>query len=408
MSSIIPSDLAQALSCGDAVLFIGAGLSVGAGLPTWEALMRPIAQRANARWPVDHTALMADHLLTAAQNYESKFGRQSLIQYLRDKLDTTDTKPTIIHELVASLPVRVIFTSNYDNLIETTLRDRGWRVGIVVSTAELAFWSEERIQIIKLCGDLGRPETMVITKRDFNTYFSERPRLAERLRSTLESRTALFLGYSLQEPFFNQIWDTISVDFARMRRRGYAVLFDADESEITDLHERGIETIDLETNGNDKTDLLAQWLTLLFKDLSAINKQFRPPIPALRKQEVVERLKRIEEKIDQSQLDDRQDAAKLLGVLDNARVERAELAKAVAELRAWAVGVQQAELPLDQSMKPMIDQLAEHTGSAYQYLQLAIPILPGILSYNVELGSQHQAQLQAIWGRVKSLLTGNT
>jgi hypothetical protein len=56
-------------------------------------------------------------------------------------------------------------------------------------------------------------------------------------------------------------------------------------------------------------------------------------------------------------------------------------------------------------MKPELQDalkaLTEHSGSAYQYLQLALPIIPGILSYNVELGSQHQADLRAIWDRIR-------
>ena len=35
-----------------------------------------------------------------------------------------------------------------------------------------------------------------------------------------------------------------------------------------------------------------------------------------------------------------------------------------------------------------------------------MPIIPGILSYNVELGSQHQAGLRRIWERIKGKVQG--
>ena len=36
-------DIRSALAQGNLVLFVGAGLSIGAGLPGWPALVRPLA-----------------------------------------------------------------------------------------------------------------------------------------------------------------------------------------------------------------------------------------------------------------------------------------------------------------------------------------------------------------------------
>jgi hypothetical protein len=126
------------------------------------------------------------------------------------------------------------------------------------------------------------------------------------------------------------------------------------------------------------------------------------PTPATN--EVIERLRRIEDKLDQGQAEDRQTAAQILDAIAQDRVEQVEAAQMVSELRAWAQAVQQTGLPLNPELRAALDALSEHTGGAYQYLQLAIPIIPGILSYNVELGSQHQANLKAIWGRIKARL----
>jgi hypothetical protein len=38
----IPHELVQAIAEGSAVLFVGAGLSQGAGLPGWAALLAPL------------------------------------------------------------------------------------------------------------------------------------------------------------------------------------------------------------------------------------------------------------------------------------------------------------------------------------------------------------------------------
>lgn len=119
---------------------------------------------------------------------------------------------------------------------------------------------------------------------------------------------------------------------------------------------------------------------------------------------IIERLRRIEEKLDQGRAEDRQAATQILDAIAQNRVQQAEAAEVVAELRAWMQSVQQSGLPLNPELREALGALSEHTGSAYQYLQLALPIIPGILTYNVELGSQHQLDLKAIWERIKTRL----
>lgn len=259
----IPRELVEQFTQGDGVIFVGAGLSIGAGMSGWADLIRPLAQAVGAQWPANEADLTTDHLLSAAQHYENQHGRNALVRHLRDALDTTDIQPTSIHRLIASLAVHVVFTTNYDDLVERALREAGQRPNVIVNEPELAYWSEEHVQVVKLCGDLNRPESIVLTKRDFNTYFATHPRLAERLRTTLESKTALFLGYSLRDPFFNQIWDHIGLDFGRHQRIGYAVLFDAQPLEADDLRQRGIHVINLETQGRNRTEVLLEWLQAL-------------------------------------------------------------------------------------------------------------------------------------------------
>jgi hypothetical protein len=159
-----------------------------------------------------------------------------------------------------SLPARIIYTTNYDDLIERSLREIGRHPNLIISEEELAFWREDRVQVIKLCGDRDRPGSMLITQRDFNTYFARRPRLAERLRASLESGTPLFLGYSMQDPFFNQIWDVITLDFGPLRRWGYAVMFDADPQAADYLRSRNIHIVNLLSKGIAKSLVLREWL----------------------------------------------------------------------------------------------------------------------------------------------------
>jgi N-acetylmuramoyl-L-alanine amidase len=279
---MVSAELRESFQRNEVALFIGAGLSMGASLPGWIELIRPLAQSVGSRWPDNESDLTTNHLLIATQHYENRQGRHALISHLCGALDTSGMQPTSVHEFMALLPVRIIFTTNYDNLIEQALRQAGKHPTVIVEESELAFWREDSVNLVKLCGDLDRPASIVITQRDFNTYFPSHPRLAERLRATLEIKTALFLGYSLQDPFFNQIWDHIGLDFGKLRRWAYAVLFDADALTIDDLHQRSIHVINLETKGRDRSIVLSEWLQELLTKTNLLSESDVPLSPKVK------------------------------------------------------------------------------------------------------------------------------
>jgi hypothetical protein len=257
---------------GEVMPFVGAGVSVGAGLPGWADLVRPLAQSIGDRWPINEADLTVDHFTSATNRYVTQRGLHPLLAYLREKLDTTHLNPTRVHQVISSLPTNTVCTTNYDDLMEKALDRAGRKLCLIVEDSELPFWREDGANLIKLCGDLKRPESIVITKSDYSVYFSAHRRLAERLRGLLESKTAIFIGYSLRDPFFNQIWDCIGLDFGRIRRWGYAVLFAPSPLEVEELRQRSIHVIDLGPTGPDQTAALANWLEDL---MAAVNVPWR-------------------------------------------------------------------------------------------------------------------------------------
>lgn len=408
-------NLAELFSRDETFLFIGAGLSIGAGLPGWADLVRPLAQASSTRWPVDENDLTVNHLLAAVQRYENRNGRHLLLTYLRDALDTTNFRPTSVHRALVNLPNRIIFTTNYDDLIERALRQVGKKPNVIINESDLAFWQEKATQVIKLCGDLARPNSIVITEQDFNTYIRSRARIAERLRVILESKTPLFLGYSLQDPFFNQIWDTIGVDFGALQRSGYAVLFGVSASEIDDWRRRHINIIELPRSNDDRNTLLTDWISLLSARVGQLDSE-RDATPP----QTFEAL--VESKLDallsgQAEIrtglrvvyqrmssEDRDVLVKVLKALENGRGEQAEIARMVSSLRRWAKHIQQTAGSTDQNLREALNTLEqpiEDTGGVYQYLEASLPLIPGILTYKLEIGSEHRLRLRDLWKEIK-------
>ena len=112
----IPDQLVKAIAGGNAVLFVGAGLSRGAGLPGWADLLAPLMDE------IKLPEARRQDLLQAAQDYEIARGREALLEHVLRATDTADTEPTAVHRRLPDLGIDAWITTNYDDLLERTLR----------------------------------------------------------------------------------------------------------------------------------------------------------------------------------------------------------------------------------------------------------------------------------------------
>jgi hypothetical protein len=115
------------------------------------------------------------------------------------------------------------------------------------------------------------------------------------------------------------------------------------------------------------------------------------------------RLSIIERKIDELRIEDREATRRILYAIAYNQIQQGEVVQITNQLLHWAQTVQQSGLPLNPELRDKLDVLLTNTGNGSQYLELTLPIIPNILNYKMELGSQHEASLGAIWQRVKSL-----
>ena len=114
---------------GNAAVFIGAGMSVSAGYVDWAKLLSPLAREIGL--DIDRET----DFVSLAQFYvNAKGGRGSINQQIIDMVPALP-RPSENHNLLARLPLETYWTTNYDQLIETALRNAG-RVPDVKYTVE--------------------------------------------------------------------------------------------------------------------------------------------------------------------------------------------------------------------------------------------------------------------------------
>jgi SIR2-like domain len=237
-------DLRESRIRGSLVPFIGAGMSLGAGLPDWHELTSRLCARINLGLPPPRMST-ADTFLDAVQAYVNMRGRNDLVRFLRTELDTTDLLPTAGHISLARLELPLIFTSNFDDLLERAYRSIGRPARVLSRDIDVPLMARQpgTVDIVKLNGDLSIPETLVIAREDYEAYFTARPQLTSLLQTELARSDLLFIGWSHRDPHFGLVMGEVLARMGRLARPAYAITFETDEHRLRELTRRGVRVL---------------------------------------------------------------------------------------------------------------------------------------------------------------------
>ena len=190
----------RAVSQGYAAVFAGAGLSHGSGYANWKELVRPLAEE--IKLDVDKE----DDLVSIVQYYyNERRTRHSINQRILNEF-TREIGPNENIEILARLPISTYWTTNYDELLETTLEKNNRKVDVKTTQDSLAENIYDRDAVVyKMHGDVRCPQSAVLTKNDYELYGNERPLFRTALQGDLISKTFLFIGFSFEDPNLDYI-----------------------------------------------------------------------------------------------------------------------------------------------------------------------------------------------------------
>jgi hypothetical protein len=214
------AELVGAIQCDEAVLFVGAGMSVNSGVTGYGDLIRELAGALGMAGEVTDDL---DAYLDIAQCYRDAFPGRDLDALIESHFGakTRHALPSLAHSLLLSLPIRFIVTTNYDSLLEDTLEGLK-RYPLRVTSAEQVARTGYRdgTFVVKFHGDAGEGR-VVLSRDDYDAFFRDRPEMAALLEGLLLNQTFFFVGYSLRDPNFRQIHAKIDLLLSRARRPAY-------------------------------------------------------------------------------------------------------------------------------------------------------------------------------------------
>ena len=209
----------KAIQNGYAAIFAGAGLSKASGFVDWNELLDDLAKE------IKLDVKKENDLVEVAQYYcNEKQSRNEINERILNRF-VTDSQENESIKILSELPIHTFWTTNYDHLIEDTLKKSGKRVDIKLTPQNLATnLSGNDAVVYKMHGDCSTPENCVIIKDDYELYNETRQLFSTTLQGDLVSKTFLFIGFSFEDPNLKYILSRIRVLLDKNRRTHYLFL----------------------------------------------------------------------------------------------------------------------------------------------------------------------------------------
>lgn len=277
--SKIPSELLDNFKTGNGVFFIGAGLSVGSGFPTWNGLIKNLIDladkhgRATKERIKEYKKLVKDNtkLLFLAEELKVDLGSY-FSEYFEAEFSKPGRKPTINHEFIAKTNSSLIITINYDDLIERAFNKvRGEYPNTLSYTqsreAANNFW-RGKFFILKAHGDVKLDvQSIILSQRDYRKTLYRENGYRSLLQSIFTTKSIVFLGVSLTDPEFNQLLDYLHDSYHGGGPSHYLLVDDANYSAALTRRYKDDFKIETITFPNPKKDYaeLTQFLKIISK-----------------------------------------------------------------------------------------------------------------------------------------------
>lgn len=267
---MINPELVEKFASGEGVFFVGAGLSIGGGLRSWDELMRPLredlrAVRTIAGRPTDDLDYLS--YLGLAQAYEAEVNRMRLIEQLRSSLPRLDGGPTDVHAALFKFPIQEIYTTNFDKFLEDAAVKHRWNYHTVIrpsdadDTPKSSTNGAPSVRIVKIHGDYDDKESIVITEEDYRLARERKGKIWADMDQMFRTKTVLFLGYSFNDPDLQHLINDVRERAGRFPRGAYSVLLDDAPGEKERLRSIGIQAIPLQRSRKlTINEALAEWL----------------------------------------------------------------------------------------------------------------------------------------------------
>ncbi|WP_294266166.1 SIR2 family protein [uncultured Chryseobacterium sp.] len=225
---MIDENLKTAIKNNKLVLFIGAGTSIPLKYPNWKNLVLGILDSLNSEFSEtsdlnfinlkrsleDNSRSSLEILNKIENDFENgdiyRIKAKEYTHKVFDEINTNCSLESDIHKLLWKVSTKII-TTNYDQILES---NKPADPTINIFGNENAFMTlkaqkDESKFLYKIHGDFKNPETIILFESDYQNIYSDSNANQDALESFFKNKTLLFLGFSLSDPFVNNLFTKI-------------------------------------------------------------------------------------------------------------------------------------------------------------------------------------------------------
>lgn len=225
---MIDENLKKAIRDNKLVLFIGAGASTPLNYPSWQNLVSGILDYLNSKFSetsdlnftnlkrsvldgsrspleilnkIEQDSKSGDHYKTKAKEY---------VYSVFNDLNTKNTLESDVHKLIWELSSKIV-TTNYDQILEYN-KPSDPKIDIFGNENEFMALKSQKDDskfLYKIHGDFKNPKTIILFESDYRSIYSNSNSNEDALGSFFKNKTFLFLGFSLSDPFINELFSKI-------------------------------------------------------------------------------------------------------------------------------------------------------------------------------------------------------
>lgn len=245
-------DFTKDLEAGNAAVFAGAGMSKGSGYVDWPELLRDIASELGLDVDREHDLISLAQFHVNQLKGPAKLARR-IVEEFSHQAESSTT-----HEILARLPIRTYWTTNYDTLIEDGLKAAYKVTDVKHQVDQLNTTRPKRdVVIYKMHGDVHHANTAILYKEQYEQYYQSHAPFVTALMGDLVSKTFLFIGFSFTDPNLDYVLSRLHTSTKRnhycfMRKEQIDPKEDEDtqkyrrrkqELRVDDLKRYGIQTL---------------------------------------------------------------------------------------------------------------------------------------------------------------------